>query len=651
MSSPVNPGSPASSDSTARSDIIPSLSREDEAVIDLIKHQPGVEDQGPTTDRELWGWFSYAWAAEPFIVSAVGTYVPILLEQFARDNAVRVDDYNIPCGAPKPGNGHHGDDSLVPPGDIKDPAHSQKCVVPIFGHYYIDTSSFALYTFSFSVFVQTLVVISMSGAADRGKFRKKLLVWFAVIGALSTCAFLTVTQTHYLVCAILAIISNSSFGAVSVCGNSFLPVLVRNHPDVLDAIEKVKKILAFDNSPSLISLHNEPPPEYSSTPSNNETHNIRNDLHSALEESVLPSLSRNDRESELLLEHEERFSQAILDHPLLISTTSKLSGTISGRGVALGYASALLVQLSTILLIKMTGASTFSLKLAIFSVGVWWLIFQIPVILLLRSRPGPPLPKPKHILSHKSIKHRIRRFLTIITNGGYGYIVYGWLTLFTTFKEARQMKDVAIFLLAWFMISDAATTINSAAVLFAKTELQMTAPSLAVIGVMVVCFGILGATLMPKYIAPRLGSNPVRGIMLVVFFASLIPAYGMLGFYTVHFGLRSPWEMYVLAAWYGFSLGGLNTLCRSVFSLLIPRGKETTFFSLFSVTDKGSSILGPFVTGLITDKTHNIRYTFYFLFFLMLAPIGILYNLDVERGRREALFLEFVEADEDDVED
>lgn len=48
------------------------------------------------------------------------------------------------------------------------------------------------------------------------------------------------------------------------------------------------------------------------------------------------------------------------------------------------------------------------------------------------------------------------------------------------------MKDVAIFLAAWFLISDAASTINSAAVLFAKTELQMSAPSLAVIGVMVV---------------------------------------------------------------------------------------------------------------------------------------------------------------------
>ncbi|VVT57052.1 uncharacterized protein SAPINGB_P005510 [Magnusiomyces paraingens] len=575
-----------------------------------------VEDQGPTTRRELWGWFAYAWASEPFIVSAVGTYVPILLEQFARDNAVRADDHNVPCGMPLPNGdpnspppptpGHGG---LPPPGNIGDPSRAQQCVVPIFGHsYYIDTASFALYTFSFSVLIQTLVVISMSGAADRGKFRKKLLVWFAIVGGISTCGFLAVTQSHYLLASILAIISNSCFGAVSVCGNSFLPVLVRNHPEVLATAEDIKS----------------------------QDHNNN---------SYDDQLTSEDN---LLLEADP--PKHVFDHPLLITTVSKLSGAISGKGIALGYISALIVQLVTILLIKALGSSTWSLQVAVFVVGLWWLIFQIPVATLLRSRPGPPLPRPKHVRAHTTLRHKIHRALSRVTRGADTYIAYGWRTLYVTFREARQMRDVATFLLAWFMISDAATTINSAAVLFAKTELQMSAPSLAVIGVMVVFFGILGATLTPRYLAPRLGANPVRSIMFVVFLAAMIPVYGIAGFFTKHLGLRSPWEMYLLAAWYGFALGSINTLCRSVFSLLIPKGKETTFFSLFSVTDKGSSVFGPFVTGLITDKTHNIRYTFYFLLLLIILPIGVLAFVDVERGSREALYLEQVEPEEDDVE-
>lgn len=217
------------------------------------------------------------------------------------------------------------------------------------------------------------------------------------------------------------------------------------------------------------------------------------------------------------------------------------------------------------------------------------------------------------------------------------------------------MKDVALFLLAWFMISDAATTINSAAILFARTEFQMSAPSLAVIGVLVVLSGIAGATIIPKVIVPRLlastGGNPVVGMAFVVLLASLIPAYGVLGFYTTHLGLRSPWEMFILAVWYGFALGGLNTLCRSIFSMLIPQGKESTFFSLFSVTDKGSSIIGPLISGLIVDRTHDIRYTFYFLLLLMVLPLVVFYNLDIERGSKEALYLETVEAPNDDDEE
>lgn len=611
-----------------------------------------ADSQGPTTSRELWGWFSYSWASEPFIVSAVGTYVPILLEQFARGNAVRVDDRNVPCGLPLPShppslnavpyNNTVPPGLMPPPGDIHDPIQGQQCVVQVFGRFYIDTSSFALYTFSLSVLVQTLVVISMSGAADRGKFRKKLLVWFGVVGALSTCGFVGVTQTHYLVCAILAILSNSSFGAVSVCGNSFLPVIVRNHPEVLQVAEKIRGASGSEQDVDTDTNTNGNPRSSLDDPnsSSNNSNTIRGN-------SAEQNLAENERDQ--LLENGE--SEQFQNNSLYISITSKIASSISGKAVALGYISALIVQLATIFLIKSTGSSTWSLRCAVFVVGCWWLVFQIPIVLFLRSRPGPPLPAPKHLHSHKTLSHRLRRFLMTITNGGYAYIIYGWSTLYATFKEARQMKDVAIFLMAWFMISDAATTINSAAVLFAKTELQMSAPSLAVIGVMVVFFGIMGATLMPKYIVPRLGAaNPTRGIIFVVVLASFIPLYGILGFFTSHFGLRHPWEMYVLAAWYGFALGGLNTLCRSVFSMLIPKGKETTFFSLFSVTDKGSSIFGPLITGMITDKTHNIRYTFYFLFLLMMLPIVVLSWLDVERGRREALYLENVEAVEDDVE-
>lgn len=540
-------------------------------------------DEGETTRRELWGWYFYAWGCEPFIVSAVGTYVPILLEQMARENGFKVDDLDTPCMAP---DKEMNDPSITP----ITPPRATKCVVPFFGRY-IDTSSLALYTFSLSVFVQTLVVISMSGAADRGKFRKKLLLGFAVIGAITTSLFIAVGSSRYYFASLLAVVSNSAFGAVSVCGNAYLPVLVNNHPLEKEGADEVEEEPLLDQG----------------------------------DDRVVPITER---------ESEEQSRQR-----------AQLSGKISGIGVAFGYLAAFIVQIGTFCVVKVTGSSTFSLRLAVFIVGIWWLVSQIPVSLLLRSRPGPPLPEFRR--SHDDRKIGRWRMM-------WKYVKYGWRTLFATFKEARNMKDVAIFLLGWFIVSDAATTINSAAVLFAKTELNMSAPSLAIIGILVVFSGMAGAMTIPRYIQPQLDrisskklQGGANGIIFIVLVASVIPLYGILGFYLQSLGLRRPWEMYILAAWYGFALGGLNTTCRSVFSILIPKGKETTFFSLFSVTDKGSSVIGPAITGLITDKTHNIRYTFYFLFAMMILPIAIYSCLNLERGRQEANSLEQVEADDD----
>lgn len=527
-------------------------------------------DEGFTTKTEIFGWCLYSWAAEPFIVTAVSTYVPLLLEQFARENGVRLDNHLIPCLTenpvvppilPPPSNGTNpglGDPvARLFTRDTHDVGAVQeqvKCVVYVLGSY-IDTSSFALYTFSVSVLIQTLTVISMSGAADRGHYRKQLLITFGLIGAVATIMYFPITSSRYYIASLLAIIANSCFGAVNVCGNSFLPILVANTREVQEA-----------------SHH-----------------------------------------------HEEDG-----DHKEGILKRGNLITKISGMGAASGYISALIVQVLSMFLVIKTGSSTHSIQYAIFFVGVWWLVFQLPLIFLLKSRPGPPLA------IHKD------------QNAVLQYVKYGWKTLFISIKHASTLKDVAIYLFGWFIVSDSITTINSAAVLFARSELQMSTPKLVVVGILSVLFAIFGSMVVPQ-LQSYFKVTPKVSLMAIIIWASVIPFYGILGFYFNVVGLKHDFEMYLLAVWYGFALGGLATISRSLFSLLIPKGKESTFFSLFSVTDKGSSIIGPTVTALITDRTHNIRYTFYFLFVLLLLALPIYALLDVERGKREAQELEHVD--------
>jgi MFS transporter, UMF1 family len=94
----------------------------------------------------------------------------------------------------------------------------------------INTASFAMYTFSLSVLLQAILVVSISCAADHGNYRKRLLLFFAFSGAVAMMLYLPIVPKVYLLGALLAIISNTCFGASFVLLNSFLPLLVRHHP-------------------------------------------------------------------------------------------------------------------------------------------------------------------------------------------------------------------------------------------------------------------------------------------------------------------------------------------------------------------------------------------------------------------------------------
>src|SRR5579862_4700531 len=160
-----------------------------------------------------------------------------------------------------------------------------------------------------------------------------------------------------------------------------------------------------------------------------------------------------------------------------------LSTRISTQGIAIGYTSGMFLQLATIPLVILTGKTTKSLELAILVSGIWWAIFSFPAAVWMRPRPGPPLPAPKS-------SGRIRIILE--------YIAYGWTIIFATLRQARRLKDVMLFLAAWFLLSDGYTTITSTAILFAKTTLGIGPSGLALIGILATFGGILGAIIWPR---------------------------------------------------------------------------------------------------------------------------------------------------------
>ena len=305
----------------------------------------------------------------------------------------------------------------------------------------------------------------------------------------------------------------------------------------------------------------------------------------------------------------------------------QLSTKISSYGVGIGYTAAVLVQVLSIFILKATGATLFSLRLVLFVIGLWWLTFTIPAAYCLRPRPGPPLT-----LSKDGQK---RSWLS--------YLTYSWINLGKTILRARRLKDVLLFLAAWFMISDAVATVSGTAILFAKTTLGMESSALAMINVIVSLSGIAGAFTWSK-ISRMMQLKPSQTILTCICLFELIPLYGLMGYIPAiqrlgTFGLQQQWEMYPLGAVYGLVLGGLSSYCRSLFGELIPPGSEAAFYALYAITDKGSSVFGPAIVGAITDATGDIRPAFWFLAVLIGTPIPIMFLVDVDRGKREGAAL------------
>jgi UMF1 family MFS transporter len=67
------------------------------------------------------------------------------------------------------------------------------------------------------------------------------------------------------------------------------------------------------------------------------------------------------------------------------------------------------------------------------------------------------------------------------------------------------------------------------------------------------------------------------------------------------------------------------------------KNHESSFFSLFALTDKSASFVGPAIVGLISDMTGNIRNGFIFLLIMLAVPVPVLLMVRAKKGKEEAI--------------
>ncbi|KIM44314.1 hypothetical protein M413DRAFT_9452 [Hebeloma cylindrosporum] len=552
--------------------------------------------------KKLHGWLSYASASEVFVIVSLTLFLPICLEQFARDNGYLLPDKTKPCSlllpAPKDSNGT---------AMAVDDFDAARCVVKV-GWAWIDTASFSLYVYSISVALQAITVISMGGIADHPPHRKALLLTFAAVGSFAATIFLVLPSSSpvWYLSALLAMFSNVGFGASVVAMNSYIPSLAKEAPEVVKILNEL-----------------EPAGDVSAT-------DIDRDPDTSTESASSPLLGRSSPIDADKRKHLEEEYQAEL---------SRATSRISSLGIALGYGAGIALLIVALIPDTKLHGSTLALRLAIGLSGIWWAVFTIPAAIWL---PSTQYTHPSQMRSARDDSHDIDEKEW----NSWREIVAAWIRLgnMLRWREIKKLSNTFKYLAAWFLLSDGFTTITSTAILFGKTTLHMSPSALILIGILTPTSGIMGSLAWPILQRKFRWSN-LKILVLLVIMASMIPAYGCLGFVfqgrTRFGGLTTQGEMFALAIYFGSVYGAFQGYSRAFYAELLPPGEEARWYGLFSITDKSSSFIGPLVVGLISDVTGNIRYAFFFLVFMIWLAVPILMSVDVDRGRKDAQEYEY----------
>ena len=79
-------------------------------------------------------------------------------------------------------------------------------------------------------------------------------------------------------------------------------------------------------------------------------------------------------------------------------------------------------------------------------------------------------------------------------------------------------------------------------------------------------------------------------------------------------------------------MGGSQALSRSLFAQLTPKGREAEYFSIYEISDKGTSWLCPILFGLALQFTGSYRMAILSLIVFLAAGLILLLKVDMARG-------------------
>lgn len=300
---------------------------------------------------------------------------------------------------------------------------------------------------------------------------------------------------------------------------------------------------------------------------------------------------------------------------------------VSTAGYAVGYlGGGSLLALNLLWILKPTWfglpSADAAVKLAFISVGLWWLLFSIP---LFRRVPEPPIGAPAPTGASSATEGDGPSEPTKPTTGtGRGPVLGALLGLKQTVADLRRYPQALWMMIAFFIYNDGIQTVIRMATVYG-TDIGLSASQLLPAVVLVQFIGIPCSFLFGQ-LAGWLSTKSAILIGLGVYVVIALLGYRM----------QTATDFFVMALLVGVAQGGCQALSRSLFAQLIPVHKSSEFFGLFSVCSKFAGIMGPLVIAAFASLTGSSRGGVLTVAVFFLVGGALLSRVRVDEGRTQA---------------
>jgi MFS transporter, UMF1 family len=197
-------------------------------------------------------------------------------------------------------------------------------------------------------------------------------------------------------------------------------------------------------------------------------------------------------------------------------------------------------------------------KFAFITVGIWWIVFLMPLMFIVREGRAA-------------------------SAGGDGTIWAAYQALMDTFREIKKYRNVLIFLIAYWLYIDGVFTVIFMAVNFGQ-RLGFS-PFDLVRALLITNFVGFPATFAFGMLGQRFGKKNMIYVGLTVYVG--VACWAVF--------LDEVWQFYGMAILIGLVQGGVQGMSRALYASLIPPDRSGEFFGFYNMLTKFAHILGPFL--------------------------------------------------------